>query len=68
MRISVFKKSENRFIIHCEDKLLSKSARPTQRAPDAGDFAPFSGSFLRLSLFLVGRLRRPRPSAGNASR
>ena len=30
--------------------------------------APFSGSFLRLSLVPVGRLRRPRPSVGNASR
>jgi hypothetical protein len=26
------------------------------------------GSFLRLIIFPVGRLRRPRPSAGNASR
>ncbi len=41
---------------------------PTKRAPDAGDSAPFSGIFLRLCLFLVGRLRRPRPSAGNANR
>ena len=42
--------------------------RPTKRAPDAGDSAAISGSFLRLSIFLVGRLRRPRPSAGNANR
>ena len=41
---------------------------PTKRAPDAGDSAAISGSFLRLSLFQVGRLRRPRPSAGNANR
>ena len=40
----------------------------TQRAPDAGDSAAISSSFLRLSLFLAGRLRRPRPSAGNANR
>ena len=40
----------------------------TKRAPDAGDSAQISGSFLRLSIFLVGRLRRPRPSAGNANR
>ena len=40
----------------------------TKRAPDAGDSAATSGSFLRLSLFLAGRLRRPRPSAGNANR
>ena len=40
----------------------------TKRAPDAGDSAHISGSFLRLSLFLAGRLRRPRPSAGNANR
>ena len=41
---------------------------PTKRAPDAGDSAHISSSFLRLSLFLVGRLRRPCPSAGNAIR
>ena len=40
----------------------------TKRAPDAGDSARFPSLFLRLSLFLVGRLRRPRPSAGNANR
>ena len=38
--------------------------RLTKRAPDAGDSAAISGSFLRLFIFLVGRLRRPRPSAG----
>jgi len=27
-----------------------------------------SQAFSRLSIFLVGRLRRPRPSAGNANR
>ena len=44
--------------------------RPTQRASDAGDSAArfASSSFLRLSIFPVGRLRRPRPSAGNANR
>ena len=36
----------------------------TKRAPDAGDSAHIPGSFLRLVIFLVGRLRRPRPSAG----
>jgi hypothetical protein len=41
---------------------------PTKRAPDAGDSAQISSIFLRLSIFLVGRLRRPRPSAGNANR
>ncbi len=40
----------------------------TKRAPDAGDSAQISNSFLRLSIFLAGRLRRPRPSAGNANR
>ena len=35
--------------------------RPTKRAPDAGDSAQISGSFLRLSIFLAGRLRRPLP-------
>ncbi len=42
--------------------------RPTKRAPDAGDYAAISGSFLRLFIFLAGRLRRPHPSAGNANR
>ncbi len=42
--------------------------RPTKRAPDAGDSAAISNSFLRLIIFLAGRLRRPRPSAGNANR
>ena len=42
--------------------------RPTKRAPDAGDSAQISSSFLRLVIFLVGRLRRPHPSAGNANR
>ena len=42
--------------------------RLTKRAPDAGDSAHIPGSFLRLIIFLVGRLRRPRPSAGNANR
>ena len=41
---------------------------PTKRAPDAGDSAHIPGSFLRLIIFLVGRLRRPHPSAGNANR
>jgi len=42
--------------------------RLTKRAPDAGDSAHIPDSFLRLIIFLVGRLRRPRPSAGNANR
>ena len=41
---------------------------PTKRAPDAGESAAISSSFLRLTIFLAGRLRRPRPSAGNANR
>ena len=41
---------------------------PTKRAPDAGESVAISSSFLRLSIFLSGRLRRPRPSAGNANR
>ena len=46
----------------------SQKRRRTKRAPDAGDSAQISGSFLRLIIFLAGRLRRPRPSAGNANR
>ena len=42
--------------------------RPTKRAPDAGDSAHIPSSFTRLIIFLAGRLRRPRPSAGNANR
>ena len=42
--------------------------QPTKRAPDAGDSARIPSSFLRLFIFLAGRLRRPRPSAGNAIR
>ncbi len=41
---------------------------PTKRAPDAGESAQIPSSFLRLFIFPVGRLRRPRPSAGNANR
>jgi len=33
-----------------------------------GILAKISSIFLRLSIFPVGRLRRPRPSAGNANR
>ena len=40
----------------------------TQRAPDAGDSAQISSSFLRLSIFPVGRRSAARPSAGNANR
>jgi len=48
--------------------MVRHKGKPTKRAPDAGDSAAISSSFLRLSLFLVGRLRRPHPSAGNANR
>ena len=48
--------------------LLIYTKRLTKRAPDAGDSAAISSSFLRLIIFLAGRLRRPRPSAGNANR
>ncbi len=48
--------------------IISTQKRLTKRAPDAGDSAQISGSFLRLIIFLAGRLRRPHPSAGNANR
>ena len=48
--------------------LEPENRRPTKRAPDAGDSAHISSSFTRLSILLAGRLRRPRPSAGNANR
>ena len=47
---------------------LQVHPRLTKRAPDAGDSAHIPSSFTRLIIFLVGRLRRPRPSAGNANR
>ena len=47
---------------------LKAKAHLTKRAPDAGDSAHIPSSFTRLIIFLAGRLRRPRPSAGNASR
>ena len=50
--------------IGCEVQKVSL----TMRAPDAGDSALFFKQFSHLSLSLVGRLRRPRPSAGNANR
>ncbi len=40
---------------------LQVQPRLTKRAPDAGDSAQISGSFLRLIIFPAGRLRRPRP-------
>jgi len=48
--------------------LVFHNSRPTKRAPDAGESGEISSSFTRLVIFLVGRLRRPRPSAGNANR
>jgi len=50
------------------DVLVGSTMRPTKRAPDAGDSAHIPSSFLHLFIFLAGRLRRPRPSAGNANR
>ena len=40
----------------------------TKRAPNAGESAQISNIFLRLIIFLAGRLRRPRSSADNANR
>jgi hypothetical protein len=44
------------------------SLRPTRRALDAGESARFSGIFLRLSFFLIGRRSAISPSASNAHR
>ncbi|MFN8381688.1 MAG: hypothetical protein U0V02_07100 [Anaerolineales bacterium] len=41
---------------------MRNTKRLTKRAPDAGDSAEISGSFLRLFIFLAGRLRRPTPA------
>ncbi len=49
-------------------KVVGKERHLTKRAPDAGDSTAISSSFPRLSIFLAGRLRRPRPHAGNANR
>jgi len=51
-----------------KDDAASKCRRLTKRAPDAGDSVQIPSSFLRLITFPVGRIRRPRPSAGNANR
>ena len=48
--------------------ISNRKNSPTKRAPDAGDSAVIPSSFTRLFIFLAGRLRRPRPSAGNANR
>ncbi len=45
-----------------------RQKRPTKHAPDVWDSAAIPNSFLRLFIFLAGRLRRPRTSAGNANR
>ena len=45
-----------------------RAGYPTKHAPDAGDSAQISSSFLRLSIFPVGRRSAARPSAGNANR
>jgi hypothetical protein len=48
---------------------LVSQTRPTKRAPDAGDSAHISSSFLRLIIFLVGRLRPVHETGrGNANR
>ena len=57
------------FTVHSFGReLCIPKSQPTKRAPDAGDSAAISSSFLRLIIFLAGRLRRPCPSAGNANR
>ena len=56
------------FVYLYNEEFQSLQSRPTKRAPDAGDSAHIPSSFLRLVIFLAGRLRRPRPSAGNANR
>jgi len=55
------------------EQVLKHKNGLTKRAPDAGDCrlrrrAHIPSSFLRLIIFLAGRLRRPRPSTGNANR
>jgi hypothetical protein len=60
--------SKWRDVLFLANESGSTQKRLTKRAPDAGDSAAISSSFLHLSIFLAGRLRRPRPSAGNANR
>jgi len=51
------------------NKVALNSTAPNKACtPDAGDSGEIPSSFLRLIIFLAGRLRRPRPSAGNANR
>jgi hypothetical protein len=55
-------------VLYYGERVLHSTNCPTKRAPDAGDSAYIPSIFTRLILFLAGRLRRPRPSAGNANR
>jgi hypothetical protein len=50
------------------EKIFSRDGWLTQRALDAGDSAHIPGSFLRFSLFPLGRGSPVRPSASNANR
>jgi len=54
-------------VIPIHENLLVKR-HLTKRAPDAGDSGAIPSSFLRLSIFPVGRRPAARPSAGNANR
>ena len=63
-----FKYLQNQQSIFFQQASLVFIQRPTKRAPDAGDSAQISSSFLRLFIFPVGRRSAARPSAGNASR
>jgi hypothetical protein len=53
---------------YSEKKSTCEKSRPTQRALDAGVSAHIPSSFLRLSLFPLGRGSPVRPSASNANR
>ena len=65
---SAFKSSKHNWFCSEASKVAKIKSGLTKRAPDAGESAHIPGSFLRLILFLAERLRRPRPSAGNANR
>ena len=55
-------------VIFSPPEIFLYKRRPTKHAPDAGDSMHIPSIFLRLVIFLAGRLRHPRPSTGNANR
>ena len=49
-------------MLYNPESSLQKNRRPTKRAPDAGDSAAISGSFLRLIIFWLDGFAVPAPA------